>query len=337
MSDPALSYADPDGPGITRRRAGRGWAYSDPNGARITDRTEIDRLNAIALPPAYRRCWFCPIPEGHILAIGYDHRGRRQYRYHPQFRATQEAEKYAGCADFGRALPALRQRVEADLARPGIDRRTAIAAIVRLLDLGHVRVGNDVYVKANGSYGATTLRNRHARVKGTTLHLSYRGKSGRMQDLAIADRRLAIVVRRCQDLPGQRLFQYVDKQGARYPITSTDVNDYIRVSTGSEFTARHFRTWGASVIAYRTIVEAGAEGIDITRMLAPVADALGNTPAISRKSYVHPMLVEWAKAGGLKNQTSYSLPRATRWLSAAERGLIALLDEAPADSSKKAA
>lgn len=337
MPDPVLSYADPDGPGIARRRAGRGWAYFDPNGIRITDRPEIDRLKAIALPPAYGRCWFCPTPEGHIQAIGYDDRGRRQYRYHPRFRATQEAEKYAGCVDFGRALPAIRQRVEADLARPGVDRRTAIAAIVRLLDLGHVRVGNDAYAKANGSYGATTLRNRHARVKGAMLHLRYRGKSGRMQELAIADRRLAIIVRRCQDLPGQRLFQYVDEQGERHPVTSTDVNDYIRASTGGEFTARHFRTWGASVIAFRTIVEAGEEGVDITRMLAPVAEALGNTPAISRKSYVHPMLVEWAKAGGLKGEAPPRLPRATRWLSAAERGLVAFLDEVATASGKMAA
>lgn len=337
MADPVLSYADPDGPGIARRRAGRGWAYFDANGTRITDRTEIDRLNAIALPPAYNRCWFCPTPDGHIQAIGYDDRGRRQYRYHPRFRAVQEAGKYAGCADFGRALPAIRQQVEADLARPGVDRLTAIAAIVRLLDLGHVRVGNDAYAKANGSYGATTLRNRHAKVEGGRLRLHYRGKSGRMQRLTIADRRLAIVVRRCQDLPGQRLFQYLDEQGERHPVMSTDVNEYIRAVTGGEFTARHFRTWGASVIAYQTIVEAGADGLDVARMLAPVAEALGNTPAISRKSYVHPMLVEWAKAGGLKDQAPHRLPRATRWLSAAERGLLALLDDLAKGSGQRAA
>jgi len=326
MPDPALVYTDPDDPGITRRRVGRGWAYFAPDGARITDRAEIDRLNAVAMPPAYGECWFCPAAEGHIQAIGYDGRGRRQYRYHPDFRAMQEAGKYAGCADFGRALPSIRRRVEADLARRGTDRRTAVAAIVRLLDLGHVRIGNEAYAKANGSYGATTLRDRHARVKGHTLHLSYRGKSGRMQKLAIADRRLAVVVRRCQDLPGQRLFQYLDEEGGRHPVSSTDVNDYIRASTGGEFTAKHFRTWGASVIAFRAIVEAGEAGIDLQRMLAPVADALGNTPAISRKSYVHPALVDWAKGGGLRGEPRLRLPRATRWLDPAERGLIAFLD-----------
>jgi DNA topoisomerase-1 len=337
MVTPKIVYVDDDLPGITRRRSGRNWAYCDAHGARVTDREEIDRLNAVGMPPAYRDCWFCPSPHGHIQAIGYDDKGRRQYRYHPDFRAAQEAEKYAGCAEFGRMLPLLRRQVESDLAARGLDKRTAVAAIVRLLDLGHVRVGNDAYARDNGSFGATTLRTRHAAVKGATLRLCYRGKSGKMQQLTVADRRLSTIVKRCQDLPGQRLFQYLDEAGERHPVSSTDVNDYIREASGGAFTAKHFRTWGASVIAFRAIVEAGAEGIGVKAMLAPVAEALGNTPAISRKSYVHPALVELAKAGGLRGQPAVKLPRATRWLTPAERGLIAFLDQLASSSSRKAA
>jgi DNA topoisomerase-1 len=337
MASTKLVYVDDDLPGIIRRRAGRGWAYIDAHGERITDRDEIDRLNAIGMPPAYRDCWFCPSPHGHIQAIGYDDKDRKQYRYHLDFRAAQDAEKYAGCAEFGRMLPLLRRQVESDLAARGIDKRTAVAAVVRLLDLGHVRVGNEAYRRENGSFGATTLRTRHAAVKGARLRLCYKGKSGKMQELTIADRRLSTVVRRCQDLPGQQLFQYLDEEGERRPVTSTDVNDYIREATGGEFTAKHFRTWAASVIAYRAIVKAGADGIGLKAMLAPVAEALGNTPAISRKSYVHPALIELAKAGGLKGEARVKLPRATRWLAPAERGLIAFLDALASEPKRKAA
>jgi DNA topoisomerase-1 len=337
MANPKLTYVDDDLPGITRRKAGHGWAYRDAHGDRITDRDEIDRLNAIGMPPAYRDCWFCPSPDGHIQAIGYDDKGRKQYRYHPDFRARQEAEKYAGCADFGRMLPLIRRQVESDLALRKLDKRTAVAAVVRLLDLGHVRVGNANYARDNGSFGATTLRTRHAAIRGARLKLCYKGKSGKMQQLTVEDRRLSTIVKRCQDLPGQQLFQYLDEAGERRPVTSTDVNDYIREATGGEFTAKHFRTWAASVIAYRVIIEAGADGIGIKAMLEPVAAALGNTPAISRKSYVHPALCELAKAGGLKSEAPVKLPRATRWLDPAERGLIAFLDTLSTKPKRKAA
>lgn len=337
MANPKLTYVDDDLPGITRRKAGRGWAYYDAHGTRITDRDEIDRLNAIGMPPAYKDCWFCPSCDGHIQAIGYDDKGRKQYRYHLDFRAQQEAEKYAACADFGRMLPLIRRQVDSDLSNRRLDKRTAVAAVVRLLDLGHVRVGNETYAKENGSFGATTLRNQHAAVRGSRLKLCYKGKSGKMQNLTIEDRRLSTIVKRCQDLPGQQLFQYLDADGVPHPISSSDVNDYIREATGGEFTAKHFRTWAASVIAYRTIVEAGAEGIGVKAMLEPVAAALGNTPAISRKSYVHPALIELAKAGGLKGEAPVKLPRATRWLQPAERGLIAFLDALNANPKREAA
>ena len=332
-----LRYVDDTMPGITRRALKHGWAYHDADGKRITDRDEIDRLNRIAMPPAYRDCWFCADCRGHIQATGLDDRGRKQYRYHPDFRAAQDAEKYSGCADFARALPAIRRHVEADLARRGVDKATACAAVVRLLDLGHIRVGNRQYADENKSFGATTLRSRHVKVTGGRLMLCYRGKSRKQQTLSIENRRLATVVRRCQDLPGQQLFQYLAADGSRHPVSSHDVNDYLREASGCDFTAKHFRTWGASVIAYGAIVAAGPDGIGLKTMLAPVAAALGNTPAISRKSYVYPALIELAKAGGLKGQPPVRLPRATRWLSAAERGLTAFLDALAAQTEKEAA
>ena len=321
-----LCYVDDALPGITRRKLVRGWAYYDAKGKRIVDRDEIDRLNRIALPPAYVDAWFCPSPHGHIQAIGYDEKARKQYRYHGDFRNAQESAKYDRCADFGRALPLIRARVESDLAARGLDKQTAVAAIVRLLDLGKVRVGNEGYAQANKSFGATTLRTRHARVQGSRLSLQYRGKSGQQQRLTVEDRGLARLVRRCQDLPGQHLFQYLDAEGVPHPVTSSDVNAYLRDVTGGNFTAKHFRTWGASVLAFKALVEAGSKGLSLKTMLEPVAAALGNTPAISRKSYVHPALIELARAGGLKGEEPLRLPRATRYLSGAERGLVAFLE-----------
>lgn len=330
-----LVYVEEAGAGITRRKLRGKWAYFDPDGARITDRDEIDRLNAIALPPAYVDCWFCPDPLGHIQATGMDEKRRKQYRYHPAFRAGQEAAKYERCADFGRALPRLRKRVEADLAHRSLARETVLAAVVRLLDLGRVRVGNDAYAKANKSFGATTLRNRHAKTGGGKLRLEYLGKSGKMQRLTIEDRRLATVVKKCQDLPGQRLFQYVDDDGARHAVSSSEVNAYIREATGGDFTAKHFRTWGASVLAFEHMIERAEHGCSLKSMLEPVSAALGNTPTIARKSYVHPALIAIAKAGG--RMGLLKLPRATRHLRAPERGLIGFLDALAQEAEAHAA
>lgn len=335
MTDrPALVHVDDDVPGITRRRLKRGWAYYDPAGTRITDRGEIDRLNAVGLPPAYVDAWFCPLPEGHIQATGHDERGRKQYRYHPAFRAAREAEKYESCARFGRALPRLRRQVERDLAGRTLGRDNIVAAVVRLLDVGHIRVGNDGYARENGSFGATTLRARHVEAGSRRLKLCYRGKSGKMQRLTVEDRSLARMVRRCQDLPGQRLFQFIDEGGAARPVTSGDVNAYIRSAMGDDFTAKHFRTWGASVIAFETLHAAGDAPPGIKALLAPVAAALGNTPAIARKSYVHPALVDRARRD--EGLAGLRLPRATRYLSAIERGLIAFLEAEHAGASERA-
>jgi DNA topoisomerase-1 len=329
----ALCYVDDSRPGITRKRRGHYWQYFDAKGKRVTDRDEIDRLNAIGLPPAYRDAWFCPNPNGHIQAIGYDDKGRKQYRYHIGFREKQEAAKYDRCRGFGKALPKLRKKVEADLRKRALSRDTVIAAIVRLLDVGRIRVGNEAYVQENKSYGATTLRNRHAKVAGRTVKMRFKAKSGIERELTITDTSLSRIVERCQDLPGQHLFQYINGDGEPHPLSSTDVNDYIRDATGEDFTAKHFRTWSASAIAFAQICAAGDEGIGLNALLEPVAEALGNTPAISRKSYVHPALIDAVKQA--KSGLSLSCPRPTRYLSSAERGLIAFLGKKPRRKSGK--
>ena len=323
MPQTAIIHANDSVPGITRRALKRGWAYRDADGARITDRGEIDRLNAIALPPAYRDCWFCPSPYGHIQATGYDDKGRKQYRYHADFRAAREAEKYAGCPNFGRALPKLRARLEADLSKRGLRKDRTIAAVIRLLDLAKLRVGNEHYATTNKSFGATTLRRRHLDLNGRSLTLRYRAKSGKEQQLTVTDSRLLRFVRQVQDLPGQHLFQYLDEDGEARPITSSDVNAYIADAMGGPFTAKHFRTWGASTIAFETLA---AGHVSLKEMIDPVAVALGNTPAISRKSYIHPALIALCKEGQDEWRDELRLPRRTRYLSREERGLIAFLD-----------
>ncbi len=331
-----ITYVDDHEPGITRRKVRHGWGYWNAEGKRITDRDEIERLNAIGLPPAYTDAWFCPDPDGHIQATAKDAKGRKQYRYHPKFREAQEAAKYDRCGAFGERLPRLRARVEADLKLRGLCREKAVAAVVRLLDLGTIRVGNEEYASANRSFGATTLRKRHARVTGQTLRLQFRAKSGKMRVLTITDGTLSRFVKRVQDLPGQHLFRWVDDAGEAHPVTSTDVNDYIREAMDDDFTAKHFRTWGASVIAFEALAEADSY-LGIQALLDPVTEALGNTPAIARKSYVHPRLVELAKNrdAQAKFRAGLHLPRATRYLSRAERGLIAFLEneEAPAKAA----
>lgn len=327
MSSPRITYVDDQQPGITRKKVRHGWGYWDERGKRITDREEIDRLNAIGMPPAYRDCWFCPDPNGHIQATGYDDKGRKQYRYHTGFREAQEAAKYDRCSVFGEHLPKLRARVEHDLKLRGLCKEKAVAAVVRLLDLGSIRVGNEEYAATNKSFGATTLRKRHAKLKGNTLRLQFRAKSGKLRILTITDGSLSRFVKKCQDLPGQHLFRWCDAAGDCHPVTSTDVNAYIREAMGEDFTAKHFRTWGASVIAFETL--ASADGyLGLNAMLEPVTEALGNTPAIARKSYVHPLLIALAKDREAQERfhERLHLPRATRYLSRAERGLIAFFE-----------
>lgn len=334
-----LCYVDDTLPGITRRRKGRYWQYFDADGKRISDREEIDRLNAIGLPPAYTDAWFCPSPDGHIQAIGYDDKGRKQYRYHLDFRAQQDAAKYDLCAEFGKALPKLRKRVEADLSKRRLVRETVCAAVVRLLDCEHIRVGNEAYAKENKSFGATTIRRRHVKAFGRRVKMRFTAKGGVVRELHITDRRLLRLVKRAQDLPGQHLFQYLDDAGEAVPVTSTEVNAYIREAMGDDFTAKHFRTWGASAIAFEQLCKAGDKGITLKQMVEPVAEALGNTPAISRKSYIHPALIEAVKENARNPLDGLQCPRKTKYLSSAERGLILFLEQwaATRDTERKAA
>lgn len=330
-----LVHVDDNLPGVTRKRRGKGWVYFDARGEKVTDAAEIARLNAIALPPAYTDTWYCPAANGHILATGIDAKGRKQYRYHPDFRAEREGEKFDRCAQFGRLLPLVRARVEEELASRALTRDRCIASVVRLLDTGGIRIGNEAYVRANRSFGATTLRMRHAQVKGQVLRLKFRAKSGKEREMRVTDRGLVRFVRRMQDLPGQHLFQYLDDSGCACPVGSGEVNAWLREVMGEDFTAKHFRTWRASVLGFSALASA-RERVSLKALLETVSEHLGNTPAIARKSYVHPAVLglverqeEWRQ--GLR------LPRATRWLSRQERGLIALLEDCPAAADLVAA
>ncbi|MEO7635921.1 MAG: DNA topoisomerase IB [Sphingomicrobium sp.] len=314
-------------PGISRKRADeRSWAYFDPNGKRVTERDEIDRLNAVALPPAYEHAWFCADPNGHLQATGIDARGRKQYRYHADYRAKRDTAKYDGLVEFGKALPRLRRQVEADLKRRHLGRDTVLAAVVRLLDTEHIRIGNEQYAKENKSFGATTLRVRHLRRKGSKMLMRFTGKHGIVHEMTITDGHLKRVCKRCQELPGQMLFQYVGDDGEARPISSGDVNDYIRSATKGEFTAKHFRTWGASVIAFDQLLGKSENArISIKTVVEPVAEALGNTVAMSRKSYVHPALLDAVKEDSRDPLDGMDRPRARARLSSAEVGLLEYL------------
>ena len=321
-----LRHSSDTEPGITRKRMGRYWAYFDPEGKRVTDRAEIDRLNAVGLPPAYTNAWFCTDPNGHLQATGIDARGRKQYRYHPDFRANAEASKFAGLADFGKALPKIRRQVDKDLRTRTLNKEKVLAGVVRLLDDDFLRIGNREYAKENKSFGATTLLSRQVHDDGRKVKMRFKGKSGVEQEVTITDRTLRRLVRQLQELPGQSLFQYVNGDGNPHPITSTDVNDYIREMTGGEFTAKHFRTWGASVLAFEQILNHEEETrISVNTMIEPVAEALGNTVAISRKAYVHPALVEAVKEQPRDPLGDIERPRARKWLSECEVGLMQFL------------
>ena len=325
-------------PGYTRRRQGRYWAYFDEDGKRVTDRAEIDRLNALALPPAYTDAWFCRDANGHLQATGRDARGRKQYRYHADFRLRRDKSKYAGCLEFGEALPKLRARVEKDLRKRKLDRDTVLAAVIRLLDKEYIRVGNEEYARANKSFGATTLRDRHLTTVGGKLKMRFPGKHGIMKEVTITDRSLKRVVSKCQDLPGQALFQYINGDGVPQAVTSSDVNDYIRDATGGEFTAKHFRTWAASVIFYEQLLAKEEDRrLSLRTALEPVAEALGNTVAISRKSYVHPKLIEALQERPDDPLGSPAPQRARRRLSAAESGFLKFLRRRRRASAGKAA
>ncbi len=319
-----MRYADLEVPAITRRKFRGRWAYFTPDGARIDNAEEIARLDATGLPPAYTDTWFAADPDAHILATGIDARGRKQYIYHPDYVEQRNARKFDGCAGFGHLLPRIRARVEKDLAKRKLTQERAIASIVRLLDSGRIRVGNESYARSNRSFGATTLRHRHAHIKGNRLSLCFRAKSGKECTLNVTDRGLIRFVKQMQDLSGQHLFQYRGEDGAFHPVSSTDVNAYIHENMGTDYSAKDFRTWTASVLAFEWLRHA-PEKVALREMLAHVAEHLGNTPAVARKSYIHPALVEMARSGE-RDMLPQRLPRRTRWLTPCERGLIDFLE-----------
>jgi DNA topoisomerase-1 len=300
-----LRYVSDARPGITRHPRGDGFVYRDPSGAEIKDEAVLERIRSLAIPPAYAEVWICPAANGHIQATGRDARGRKQYRYHPRWRETRDATKYEHMAEFAAALPAIRARVAADLRRKGLPREKVLATIVRLLETTLIRVGNDDYAKENGSFGLTTLRNRHVKVEGGTMRFAFKGKSGKTWKLGVQDRRVAKVVRECQDLPGQELFAYADDDGAPHDVTSGDVNDYLREITGRDITAKDFRTWAGTVMAALALREfeafdnQAAAKRNIRTAIEHVSSRLGNTPTVCRKCYVHPDLLEGYMAGQL--------------------------------------
>src|SRR4051794_17112419 len=320
-----LRYVNDGEPGITRRKAGKGFSYRGPDGTVVRDEETLRRIRALAVPPAWTEVWISPNPRGHIQATGRDARGRKQYRYHVLWSQTRDQAKYERTIAFAKALPRLRKRVERDLQRRGLPREKVIAAVIRLLESTLVRVGNEEYAQQNRSYGLTTLRNRHASVRGTQLKFDFRGKSGVKHSVGVRDRRLARVVKMCQDLPGQRLFEYIDDDGSVQPVDSDDVNEYLRDAMGDDFSAKDFRTWAGTVLAARALQElenevaSGEVSVEqvkngptkkaLTRAIERVAADLGNTPAVCRKCYIHPAIIDSYMDGTLAESLSRRVAR----------------------------
>lgn len=293
-----LHYVGDDEPGISRRRRGKGFSYLKPDGARVTDQRERERLNALAIPPAYREVWICTSPEGHIQATGRDEKGRKQYLYHPRWREVRGAAKYYRMLEFGEVLPALRRRVAKDMSLPGLPRDKVLAVVVTLLETTLIRVGNAQYARSNKSYGLTTLRKKHVEVEGDSVTFEFAGKSGKDWHIEVEDPRVAEAIRACEDLPGYELFKYFDEEGEKQVVESADVNDYLQHISGKDITAKDFRTWAGTVLAamalqeFETFDSETQAKKNVVRAIENVAKQLGNTPTICRASYVHPEVIE---------------------------------------------
>jgi DNA topoisomerase-1 len=332
-----LHYVSDQTAGIRRRRAGKGFLYLTPQGGRLTDPDEVARIKALAIPPAWTDVWICPSRRGHIQATGRDARGRKQYRYHDRWREVRDQTKYDRVIDFGRALPLLRATVQKDLARPGLPREKVLAAVVRLLDSAFIRVGNTVYARENGSYGLTTMRDQHVNIFGSRMRFRFRGKGGKLSTVDLTDRRLAAVVKRCQDLPGEELFQYVDDDGQIGTVTSEDVNDYLQAMTDQDFTAKDFRTWAGSALCAQALAEGGGfrsrreAQSKIVQAIRIVAEKLGNTPAVCRACYVHPRILESYAKRALQGEWKVAAAStAPNGLRAEEAALLRILGIEPA-------
>ncbi len=326
-----LRYVSDLGPGIVRRRVGRGFTYTGPNGRRVRNRDELARIKSLAIPPAWTNVWICPNARGHIQATGRDARGRKQYRYHALWRQIRDETKYHKITAFGEALPAIRERVSADLSKDGLPREKVLAAVIRILDTTLLRVGNQEYARINDSFGLTTLQDRHVDVAGSELRFRFRGKGGKVHKVAVEDRRLARIVKRCQDLPGQELFQYVDEDGEQRTIESGDVNDYLRQISGEEFSAKDFRTWGGTVLAAEALVQRGRFAnqteakSNVVQAIKQVAEELNNTPAVCRSSYVHPEVIEAYLDGSLVGIWHQAEESVKEWIEGLRREEAILL------------
>jgi DNA topoisomerase-1 len=330
-----LRYVSDASPGLKRTRAAAGFRYTDADGKPVRDKDTLARIKALAIPPAWEQVWICPRANGHLQASGRDARGRKQYRYHARWRSVRDDAKYERMIAFGKALPAIRKRVDADLRLPGLPRDKVLATIVYLLQATMIRIGNEEYARENKSYGLTTLRNRHARIDGSEVEFRFRGKSGVFHSVKVHDRRLAGIIRRTRELPGQDLFQYVGDDGEPHSVGSQDVNDYLREITGEDYTAKDFRTWAGTVLAALALNE--FEKVDsqaqakknIVRAIEHVAERLGNTPGVCRKCYVHPAVLDAYLEGAalevLAGRAELELREAIHELQPEEAAVLALL------------
>jgi DNA topoisomerase-1 len=332
-----LRYVSDEMPGIRREKSGHGFRYRYPTGDIVQELEVLNRIKSLVVPPAWTDVWICPDPAGHLQATGRDARGRKQHRYHPRWREIRDETKYGRMIAFAKALPKIRKRVLRDMARRGLSRNKVLAAVVRLLEVSLIRVGNEEYARENDSFGLTTMRDRHVDVNGSRLQFHFRGKSGKWHTVDILDRRLAKVVKRCQDLPGQELFQYVDDQGKRQDVKSGDVNDYLREISGQDFTAKDFRTWAGTVLGAMALRE--FEQFDskaqakknIVQAIENVAERLGNTPAVCRKCYIHPDVIDSYLDGTLvrtlKRRAEEQLSSSLHSLDPEEAAVLGLLQQ----------
>ncbi|HLX55647.1 MAG TPA: DNA topoisomerase IB [Ktedonobacteraceae bacterium] len=330
-----LRYVTDTSPGIQRKRAGKNFSYIGLDGKSIRDAKELARIKSLAIPPAWTDVWICPRANGHIQATGRDARGRKQYRYHPKWREVRDATKFDRIIVFGEALPEIRERTYHDLALSGLPYEKVIATVVRLLDTTLIRVGNEEYVRENGTFGLTTMRSNHVDVSGANVHFHFRGKSGKEHAIDVRDRQLAKIVKRCQELPGHELFQYLDIDNNLSVVESDDVNNYLQEITGQNFTAKDFRTWGGTVIATRTLQELGPFSSEtqvrknVVQAIKTAAAELGNTPATCRKCYVHPGIIDAYMDGSLldflKSHPEKELTKSNNGLRPEEEVVLAFL------------
>ncbi len=332
-----LRYVTDSGPGFRRRRSGRGFSYLDQDGRLIRDARDVQRIKSLAIPPAWRDVWICPSPSGHLQATGRDAKGRKQYRYHPRWREVRDEAKYDRLPSFAAMLPLLRRRVARDLAEPVLSMSKVVAAVVQLLEKTLIRVGNEEYARSNRSFGLTTLESAHARITGSTVRFRFRGKSGKFHDITLSDARLARIVRRCQDLPGRQLFQYLDDEGSTHDVGSADVNEYLREVMGQDFTAKDFRTWAGTVLAalalqeYEVFDSQAQAKKNVVRAIEHVSSRLGNTPTVCRKCYVHPEIINAYLDGSmletLKQVAEQEMAETLADLPPEEAAVLALLQQ----------